>query len=151
VPIFRTPTLWKHRCRKIYPQRLRILSESSLLRRSSADGRLIGDDRLLRAFVPAIGARLSIPIGNTPAECLAVRAGAPGAQAIVKPCQTVFVEPAHSRRADDIAKTGPEPGLGGREQWVAQHRGNGSERAADGEWGPSASALGAGPAILPKA
>jgi hypothetical protein len=46
------------------------LSASSLLRRSSVDGRFIGDDLLLRAFLPAIGM-----------------------QTIVKPCLTVFIEP----------------------------------------------------------
>jgi hypothetical protein len=46
------------------------LSASSLLRRSSIDGRFIGDDLLLWAFLPAIGMRT-----------------------IVKPCQTVFIGP----------------------------------------------------------
>jgi hypothetical protein len=41
---------------------------------------------------------------------------------MVKPRQTVGIEPAHPLRADGIAETGPEPGLSGGEQWVAQHR-----------------------------
>jgi hypothetical protein len=44
------------------------LSASSLLRRSPVDGRFIGDDLLLRAFLPAVGMRT-----------------------IVKPC--LFIEP----------------------------------------------------------
>jgi hypothetical protein len=51
-------------------------------------------------------------------------AGAAGGQMIVKPRQTVGIEPAPPIRADGIAETGPEPGLSGGEQWVAQHRGN---------------------------
>jgi hypothetical protein len=41
---------------------------------------------------------------------------------MVKPRQTVGIEPAHPLRADSIAETGPEPGLGGGERWIAQHR-----------------------------
>jgi hypothetical protein len=51
-------------------------------------------------------------------------AGAAGGQMIVKPRQTVGIEPASPIRADGIAETGPEPGLSGGEQWVAQHRSN---------------------------